>query len=301
MENRITRVIDGYDHKTMLKDLANLQSCYPELEVVNIGKSVLGRSIPAVKLGTGSTQIHYNGSFHANEWLTTILLMVFIESCLEACRMGKEMERINIVQLLKDKSIWIVPMVNPDGVELVQNGLIADSNPFYRGVLLANNGSTNFRGWKANIRGVDLNDQFPAYWENEYNRRDTTGPAPLNYPGSSPLSEPEAKAMAEFTKENNFGLVIAFHTQGEEIYWGYRKSEPSKSEEIVKQMQKASGYKAVHYVDSDAGYKDWFILKWRKPGFTVECGMGQNPLPISQFDSIWAKAGKIMLTGLMCG
>lgn len=285
----------------MLKDLANLSNCYPEIEVINIGKSVLGYSIPAVRIGTGPKKIHYNGSFHANEWITSVLLMIFIEKCLEACRQGKEIDGIDIVKLLKDKSLWIVPMVNPDGVELVQNGLSADNNPFYREVLQANNGSTNFRNWKANIRGVDLNDQFPAYWEKEYNRRDTSGPAPLNYPGPSPLSEPEAKAMAQFTKENNFELVIAFHTQGEEIYWGYRKLEPPQSEMIVKQMSKVSGYNAVRYVDSDAGYKDWFIYEYRKPGFTVECGRGQNPLPMGQFNSIWSKASKIMLTGLVNG
>jgi g-D-glutamyl-meso-diaminopimelate peptidase len=145
---------------------------------------------------------------------------------------------------------------------------------------------------------VDLNDQFPAYWENEKARREISGPAPLNYPGPCPLSEPEARAIADFTRENDFQLVMAFHTQGEEIYWGYRQFEPPEAEIMVKQLSKVSGFRSVRYVDSDAGFKDWFIYKWRKPGFTVECGLGQTPLPISQFDAIWDKAGKILLKGL---
>lgn len=294
----IIQVQNGYDHKKMVEDLTKLQQAYPDLEVRNIGKSVLGRSIPVVKLGTGPKKIHYNGSFHANEWITTLLLMVFMEKCLKAQQDNESTDGFNVTKLLQDHTLWIAPMINPDGVDLVQNGFSADNNPYYREVIQANKGSTNFRNWKANIRGVDLNDQFPAHWDREYCRRETSGPAPLNYPGPSPLSEPEAKAIAEFTVEQEFDLVIAFHTQGEEIYWGYEKMEPPESQRIVKEFHNVSGYRTIRYVVSDAGYKDWFIYKWQKPGFTVECGLGQNPLPLSQFWPIWTKAGRIMLSGL---
>jgi g-D-glutamyl-meso-diaminopimelate peptidase len=296
-QTNIIKIHTGYCHKNMLKDLEALKCRYPELEIINIGQSVLARSIPAVRLGTGPKQLHYNGSIHANEWITTLLLMVFIERYLEANDNDDSMDGVYIPELFRNKSLWIVPMVNPDGVELVQNGFTAD-NPFYREVLQANKESTNFRNWKANIRGVDLNDQFPAHWEREYNRRETNEPAPLNYPGPFPLSEPEAQALVDFTEKNDFKIVIAFHTQGEEIYWGYEGLEPPESQPIIKRLQKASGYKAVRYVASDAGFKDWFIYRWRRPGFTVECGRGQNPLPLSQFWSIWPKASTIMLNGL---
>jgi g-D-glutamyl-meso-diaminopimelate peptidase len=105
--------------------------------------------------------------------------------------------------------------------------------------------------------------------------------------------------MADFTEENDFQVVIAFHTQGEEIYWGYEGLEPPESQSIIEKFQKVSGYKAVRYVVSDAGFKDWFIYRWRRPGFTVECGRGQNPLPLSQFWSIWPQASSIMLNGLL--
>lgn len=294
----IVKISESYSYNIMLDDLSRLKNRYPQIRIINIGRSVLGRSIPAVRLGIGPKEIHYNASFHANEWITTVLLMVFMENYLQACEEKQTMAEYYIPELFSKNSLWLVPMVNPDGVDLVQNGLSADSNPFYRTVLQANKGSTNFRHWKANIRGVDLNDQFPAHWDKEYRRRSTNGPAPLNYPGTAPLSEPEAQAMASFTEEHDFQLVIAFHTQGEEIYWGYEKLEPPQSAEIAKKLKKASNYRTVRYVDSNAGYKDWFIYKWRKPGFTVECGSGVNPLPLSQFWSIWPKARNIMLAGL---
>ena len=222
--------------------------------------------------------------------------MKFLERYAEAYQNGERIGQFNVPALYQATSLWLVPMVNPDGVELVQEGIDAD-NPYYETVLQANGGSLDFRPWAANIRGVDLNNQFPAQWEREA-RRGTAVPAPRNYSGLSPLSEPEARAMADFTRAHDFRLVIAFHTQGEEIYWGFEGLEPAESERIVTVFSEASGYLPVRYVQSWAGYKDWFIQDWRRPGFTVEVGRGVNPLPISQFWRIWSQNIGLMLAGL---
>lgn len=288
---------ESYGYDEMMSDLDALSKFYPFIKVSTIGKTVTGRSIPAVQIGNGKKEVHYNGSFHANEWITTLLLMKFLEVYAKAYQEGRYIGHFNIKNLFERTSLWIVPMVNPDGVELVQNG-IQPTDPFYDIVMRINRGSSDFRGWKANLRGVDLNDQFPARWEVEVARRAATDPAPRDYPGPSPLSEPESRAMANFTRSHNFRLVIAFHTQGEEIYWGYRGLEPAESLYIAQRFVEVSGYQAIRYVESDAGYKDWFIQDWRRPGFTVECGLGTNPLPVSQFWDIWGKVIGIFLVGL---
>ena len=128
----------------------------------------------------------------------------------------------------------IVHMVNPDGVNLVLNGL-PSINPWNEKVIQINHGSTDFSGWKANIRGVDLNNQFPANWEFEKGRKPKQ-PEPRDYPGSAPLSEPESQAMAALTRKRNFSRVLAFHTQGEVIYWGYENLEPPVSRTIVQEF-----------------------------------------------------------------
>ncbi len=288
---------ENYDYNKMMSDLDALSTVYPFIKVSTIGKSVSGRSIPAVQIGKGIKKVHYNGSFHANEWITTLLLMKFLEVYAKAYRDGKYIGHFNVKNLFERTSLWIVPMVNPDGVELVQNG-IQPTDPLYDTVMRINRGLRDFRGWKANLRGVDLNDQFPARWEVEVARRSGLAPAPRDYPGPSPLSEPESRAMANFTRSHNFRLVIAFHTQGQEIYWGYRGLEPDESIRIVQRFVEVSGYKSIRYVESDAGYKDWFIQEWRRPGFTVECGRGTNPLPVKQFWDIWGKTIGIFLVGL---
>ena len=43
----------------------------------------------------------------------------------------------------------------------------------------------------------------------------------------------------------------------------------------------------VPYNSSFAGYKDWFIQEFNKPGYTIEAGIGENPIQMEQFEEIW--------------
>jgi len=295
-EQEIVVPRENYGYDEMMADLARLRQRYPFIEVGSIGQSVLGRDIPVVRLGTGPKEVHYNGAFHGEEWITAVLMMKFIEVYARAQQRGERIGNFHVPTLWRQTSLYVVPMVNPDGVEISQHG-VDRSNPYYDLLLQANGGSTNFRTWAANARGVDLNNQFPANWEREA-ARGPRSPAPRNYSGTGPLTEPEAIAMADFTRAHDFRLVIAWHTQGEEIYWGYEGLEPPESEQITNLFVDISGYRPVRNLQSWAGYKDWFIQDWRRPGFTIEVGRGTNPLPITQFWPIWSRTIGIMLAGL---
>lgn len=287
---------DNYGFEAMTDDLARLASRYPFLERSKIGQSVMGRDLHAIRVGRGRREVHFNASFHAHEWITTPLLMRFLEVYAQAYQRRQRVGDFHIPTLYEQTSLWIVPMVNPDGVELVQRG-ISEENPYFETVLRANDGSRDFRPWAANIRGVDLNNQFPADWEREAERGERA-PAPRGYPGPSPLSEPESRAMAEFTRAHDFRMVLAYHSQGKVIFWGYKGLEPPESRRIVSIFAEASGYEPIRYVESWAGYKDWFIQEWRRPGFTVEVGRGVNPLPFGQFWEIWSANIGILLSAL---
>ena len=134
-------------------------------------------------------------------------------------------------------------MVNPDGVNLVIDGP-PEEMPYHNLVIEINGGSLDFSDWKANIRGVDLNLQFPANWEYE-KARSPEGPAPRDYAGPYPLSEPEAIALAELTRKKKFLSVIAFHTQGRVIYWGYENLAPPRAAVIAQKFAELSGYTPI--------------------------------------------------------
>lgn len=297
---RITwRIVQGkknYDYAALMNDLNRLQSVYPFMQLPSIGNSVLGKKIPEALIGKGSKRVHYNASFHANEWITTPIIMTFLNDYLLSVTNKTSIRGLSMANFYGQTTLSIVPMVNPDGVNLVLNGP-PEEEPWNDRVVELNKGSRDFRGWKANIRGVDLNDQFPAKWELE-RARNPKQPGPRDYGGERPLSEPEANGMAELTRRRDFSRVLAFHTQGEEIYWGFDNLEPPESEAMANEFARVSGYKPVKTIESYAGYKDWFIQDWRRPGFTVELGSGINPLPLSQFDEIYQEALGIFLAGL---
>lgn len=285
-----------YDSRVLFRDLAILKELYPFIRVKSIGKSVLGTPLPEIKIGTGGTKkVHINASFHANEWITTSVIMKFVNDYLIALTNWQTINGLFMLPFYQSVELSIVPMVNPDGVNLVINGPppeLADE------LVKINNGRTEFTAWKANIRGVDLNNQFPAKWEIEKERKEPKGPASRDYPGDAPLTEPEAVAMAKLCDEEKFDRLIALHTQGSEFYWGYEGFEAPESREIANEFERVSGYKAVQYVDSHAGFKDWFIQEFRKPGFTIELGKGINPLPLSQFPHIYKQVLPLILAAL---
>ena len=151
---------------------------------------------------------------------------------------------------------------------------------------------------------MDLNLQFPAKWEQARHikfEQDFTSPAPRDFVGEGPLVTPESLAVYNFTLAHNFRLVIAFHTQGRVIYWKFLDFNPPNAALIAEEFSNVSGYalEETPYASSFAGYKDWFIQNYNLPGYTIEVGLGDNPLPISQFPTIYAENLGIMVLGMV--
>ena len=144
--------------------------------------------------------------------------------------------------------------------------------------------------------------QFPAGWKNAKEIKYAQGfdmPAPRDFVGFGPLTEPESLAIYNFTLMHDFRLVIAYHTEGKEIYWNFQNINLPQGYEIGTKFANVSGYilTDVPYNSSFAGYKDWFIQDYNRPGYTIEAGIGENPLPIEQFDDIYNDNLGILVLG----
>ncbi|WP_276356407.1 M14 family metallopeptidase [Cohnella caldifontis] len=286
-----------YTNAELTEDIRRLAERYPFISAGTIGASWLGAPIYWLRIGEGAYRWHYNACCHANEWITAPLVVRFVDEYAQALLAGGSVGAKSAVSLYRKASLWVVPMLNPDGAELAQKGL-APTHPLCRELREWNGGSGDFADWKANARGVDLNDQFPAHWEEERSRRQVSGPAPRDFGGYAPLSEPEAWALANWTRCMDFDAVLSLHTQGEEIYWNYRGHEPPYAEEWAGRMAEAAGYRAVYLEGSDAGYKDWFLQAFGRPGFTVEAGLGRNPLPLADFEAISERLNRLLAQAL---
>ena len=272
LDNTIVKTDEAYDYLKMETDIKALEQRYPDkMEVFHIGESVEGRKLYGIKIGNGSQKLLITAAFHAREWMTSYLLMNLIELFLRYEKDGKKLEGYNLSQVLEETTFYFIPMLNPDGVDLVLNGVgMRDGEK----LMEMNEGSDDFTRWKANIMGTDLNRQFNAHWEDTDSKEQ---PSFENYKGEHVLDQPESQAIAEFTLKINPDMAAAYHLSGSIIFWYYNQTgkQYKRDYKIAKKISRLTGYILVKEEESDniaAGYKDWFVKKFERPGYTIEIG-----------------------------
>ena len=294
-----------YSHLLTSLILKGLVMRYPFLTMREIGRSVMGQTITAISMGSGPKRVGYNAAHHANEWITVPVLLRFLEEYAAAYAAEGSMGDVSARELYDKATLHMVPLVNPDGVDLV-TGALTPRDSFYAQARALADYYPDIpfpEGWKSNISGVDLNLQYPAGWEIARKVKFAQGftrPGPRDYVGSEPLITPENRAMAKWTEEQDFSLTLSYHTQGRVIFWQYENIVVPGAEAIGAAMSEASGYalESTPYASGHAGYKDWFIQNWRRPAFTIEAGMGENPLPLSRFEEIYRENLPILIGGI---
>ena len=230
------------------EDIGNFYNAYRGKKCI-IGRSVLGRDIFAVHIGDQSgRQLIAAYAVHGREWITARLALRHIREGLGAGWGG-----------------WIIPLVNPDGAAISQS-----ESPL----------------WKANGRGVDINCNFDAEWGT--GRLNTSVPGSENCVGDYPFSEPESRALRDFTLSVRPAATVSYHTKGREIYWefGQRGQALRRDEALARALAERTGYRARVITGSAGGYKDWCIRALGIPAFTIEAGsdalrhpLGEHSLP----------------------
>ena len=260
-----------------------------------IARSILSKEIKAFFIGGGKRYITLFATHHALESITANLAYMLIDTLLEAEEKGR-IYGIDCKLLLSKYRFVVVPCVNPDGVELRYHGL--GRTPLYDRLMRMSGG--NFSTWQANARGVDLNHNYNAGFA-EYKRLEAEkgiyGGAPTRFSGESPESEPEVGYLCNFVRfHDDFAMALTLHTQGEEIYYTSGGEVPPKGEQIGARLASLCDYSLSKPEGRAAygGFTDWFIREFARPSFTVECGKGENPLPLSDFPMMYLRLRKML-------
>lgn len=296
--------MDKFSSLEVFSELRQLTAKYSFLEVFPIGFSLMNKPLLCARIGRGKKQVLYSAAHHGNEWITALLLTRFLKAVCQGLQEHGTLLKRQLHNLFEEVTLFALPLINPDGADLAGGTLTEGEFFAHAESIAAKYPFIPFpRGWKANIRGVDLNLQYPADWQEVKRRKTSLGfssPAPRDFPGLNPISEPESQALFRFTKEHSFDFIIALHTQGAVIYDRYKGYAPNGTYPLVKKMSYSSGYplESTPAESDGGGYKDWFISAFDKPGITVECGLGESPLPLSQLDAIYTQILPILILGL---
>lgn len=286
--------------------IREITETYPFCRAGVIGATAFDRLVETLIIGSGPRKVLFTAAHHANEWITATLLLKFAEDLAEAIASDGELYGIPARLFNANCTIHLVPMVDPDGVDLVTGAISVGSLQWEQARRLADRyPAIPFpEGWKANLLGVDLNLQYPAGWMQAREIKFSQGytrPGPRDYVGRAPLDQLESRALAEYTRYIDPALVLAYHTQGKAIYWQFEDDYVEGAQALAEEFARLSGYSVEEtpYESSFAGYKDWFIKLFRRPGFTIEAGQGVNPLPLSQFPEIYADNLGILTTAAL--
>lgn len=215
-----------------------------------IGHSVRGRPIVAYYFGSGTTTILFTGAIHGNEGSTYTTMMGWVHHL-----------QVNAHKIPAGKRVVIVPNLNPDGIAT---------------------GSRN------NANNVNLGRNFPtANWKADI---ETASGALKNGGGTSALSEPEAKALANLTIQLKPRMQISFHSQGRLV--GANKF--GDSVQVGNIYANTVGYATMyHNAEAVMGYpmtgeyEDWMGESMGLPAILIELPSHSGNYIASQLTALW--------------
>ncbi|MBQ7173879.1 MAG: peptidase [Lachnospiraceae bacterium] len=291
-----------YTFEIMQTELQEIASKYDEnCALASLGQTLDGRDLWCLRIGSenASHSILITASIHAREYITTQLVMEQTKAFLLALKDDSNTYHGNTYrELINDTAIYVIPMVNPDGVSISQfgtDGLRTEEakQSVYHIFELddAVEIAPYLIKWKSNAEGIDLNRNFNALWE-RYD--DHLGhPSSDHYKGRYPGCSVESQALIELTKKIHFDRTISYHTQGEVIYWYFGQTGDlfERTKSFAERIGRSTGYKLDDNMEAldPAGYKDWAISEMGIPSLTIETGTGTSPVPSEQFSKILAQ------------
>ena len=294
-----------YSYDQMQQDLAALQERYlGQMVVESLGTTADGRDITEVILGDVDAEHHIliQATMHAREYMNTVLAMNQIEDYLSGSENRSYADQ-TWKEIFENVCLHVIPMVNPDGVTISQDGVdgISDDNlksrleECYQTDLANGKGSSDitqyFRTWKANAEGVDLNRNFDAGWDTYIG---ASGPSTECYKGTAPASEPEAQAVLSVAQNYDLDCCIAYHSYGNLIYWNYGSQDTvlDADQRLAQCVSDVTGYEMHSTVQDStdaAGCSDYFVLNLGIPAVTIENGGSECPMPIEEYQPMYQR------------
>lgn len=290
-----------YDYARMMRDLSKLRNKFG-IRTEIIGITFEGREIPAAVLGEGKLKLLLAGGHGGREYLTSAYLMRSLELICTISRKKLILQGMETDRLLKEKQLFFVPMLNPDGVNISIYGPDAAQYPLRikRMRLMG----PAYETWNANANGVDLNRSYPCLFDQKSTL--VASSASESYKGSAPGCESEAAALMRLCDREGFCAAASFHAKGNHIVWADRNSAEKipEAERIARDLARVSGYRLMPPSADPGcyagGFENWFRERYVKPCLLIRLSPdtgGLIPHPMRAFDSlVWQDAQYVVPT-----
>lgn len=284
-----------YTYVEMKEDLELLDSIYPDrVHLSVLGKTIDDRNIYELIVGDtlAPNAIYVHAAIHAREWMNTWVLMAIVEDYLKKWDSHYASGR-TYGDILNHCCIHLIPMLNPDGVSISQFGLKGLHTDSIRNNVARMWGISDYRRWKSNANGVNLNVNFPYKWY-----RTSNNPGAGVYTGSDSASELETQCAIKALNTRDFKACISYHSTGSVVYWDLGQSGDLR----------ASTYKLAKFVHSLTGYRlgetskprgldyNYMNLQLKIPTVLIETGRHACPLSYKEFYCLYNENYKVLLS-----
>lgn len=254
-----------------------LSALAKEARVDVMGRSVLGREIPIVALGSGKRAVLYVGAMQGTDAMISSVLLDFAEDYLSCLARKMTQYTYPLEQLWRERSIYIVPMLNPDGISYVSDGVCAD-NPLYERVKAMNGKRDDFHAWRANARGVELSRNFGIGFPEEKRResaRGVLGGAPYGFCGEYPESEPETAALCRMIRARSDDLlgVVTVSLGKEGIRCSCEDHMTAKCGATGRVLSRFIGFPFTRGEGTCGSLSDWCVRALSRPTYEITCAL----------------------------
>lgn len=279
-----------YTYMEMECDLVQLKEQYKDkMACIPIGASLDSRTVWEVVIGNPQAPkaIFIEAAVHGREWMNSWMLMKQIEELMKNWE-TPIVEGVELGDIFEQCAVYIVPMVNPDGVTISQCGIDAIQNELLRANLYHMKGASKPARWKANAAGVDINRNFMTGWGN---KRCVKAPASEFYEGIFSFSEPETMAIANAFAQRKFDIAISYHSMEGAIYWNIGQSGEllDKTAALAVEVKQVTGYSYGEQSPLNGLDYNWMMIGQNTPTVLIETGTVACPLPYSQWQEIWIR------------
>lgn len=276
-----------YTYKEMQKDLILLKKMYPDYFTYKVaGRSYDGRDIYIICIGNkkADKKILVQSTIHGREYMNSALCMAQLEYYLNNWNVMYD-EKFTYGDLFNRTCVYMMPMLNPDGVCISQYGVKGIKDKKLRDKLKGMQGISNYERWKSNARGVDINRNFSNHWE----KKGVAGGS--MYSGRKADSERETRIIKRIINKYDFDFILSYHSMGDRVYWNIGQSGGiyKKTYKLARRISKITGYSMGEKSKPEGLSYNWTILDKNIPEIIIENGYGVCPLPVSEYKVVWKK------------
>lgn len=243
-----------------------LDTGYPFLTCLAIGRTYLGRAIFSFSLGNVNNSVIITGGTGGKSAQTSLVLYKFTESICESVFCGKEVSGVDFSVLVRKFGITVIPCLNPDSCEIAFEGYNALKNECISKECFEK------EKWNANSAGVDIDLNFDSDWRKEKMlslEKNILFACGEGFPGNSKESEPEIRAFTSLCRRHNFRSCLTLRTGKNGIYYRRKGNSPASSAMMAKILA-SSGFSGVSEKEIPPCPSRWFSDKFSKPSFLIE-------------------------------